>query len=325
MLKRCCISKSSAGKSPSASRFLWTEQQKQERYALLRDTYDPFNKETDPIRKEQYKKSGELWKRKWEPFRSRHHVHLAILENPHFSKLIPKRTTTIPFRFDDQQAASFTASSCRLEGSTITTADVSSLGVSAADATLSPPSALSPKVQEVLSNRTMEEVNEAYYHMLALYFAQDLALKRPTFALSVEEFRHIHSMMMHPFEGKHPGLFRTTPISVNGFHLACFPYAPEVPALVKEALQWMSTANPENEFLHAFDIFLVFAHLHPFHDGNGRMSRLLSALYLAHCGYAPVSLHSVNRSEYLRHVYEAQHLRRSVEFYKWILSTSALG
>jgi Fic family protein len=312
MIRRCIL-KSKAGR---------TAEPKTERYALLREIYTDYNKETDPIRKKQYETSGELWRRKWDPFRSRRREHLEILNNPEFSKLIPKPIqANTPFRIDYKLAAALTASSCRLEGSGITEKGVLSLHVPEDAALLPLDTPFIYYLHEPL--HVSREVKEAFFHMAALYFGQGLTRQRSTFALSADERRRLHSAMMRPFKDICPGQFRTTVISVRGYHLACFPYPPEVPALVNEALDWMWLTNPESQFLHSLDIFLVFAHLHPFQDGNGRMARLLSALYLAHYGYAPAPLLNVKRSDNLNRVYEAQHLGRCAEFYKFILTNSA--
>ncbi len=66
--------------------------------------------------------------------------------------------------------------------------------------------------------------------------------------------------------------------------------------LMTELVEWM-TANLETDDLHpliAVALFIVvFLEIHPFQDGNGRLSRILTTLLLLHAGYTYVPYSSL--------------------------------
>jgi Fic family protein len=70
----------------------------------------------------------------------------------------------------------------------------------------------------------------------------------------------------------------------------------DTPRLMTELVGW-TKANLETEDLHplmAIPLFIVvFLEIHPFQDGNGRLSRILTTLLLLRAGYAYVSYSSL--------------------------------
>lgn len=65
------------------------------------------------------------------------------------------------------------------------------------------------------------------------------------------------------------------------------PSAKKVPLLVKDLLLWLKKAGQEalHPVIIAGILHLEFASIHPFTDGNGRTTRLLTQLYLMQCGW----------------------------------------
>jgi Fic family protein len=79
------------------------------------------------------------------------------------------------------------------------------------------------------------------------------------------------------------------------FHTAT-PF--ETPALMSELVEWTNTQITRKELhpLLVIAIFvIVFLHIHPFQDGNGRLSRALTTLLLLQQGYSYVSYSSFER------------------------------
>ncbi|HKT82279.1 MAG TPA: Fic family protein [Solirubrobacterales bacterium] len=84
---------------------------------------------------------------------------------------------------------------------------------------------------------------------------------------------------------KDPGLWRPDPIGVTGADGSLEyrgPVAEEVPALMAEVIAWLASGEPEDEVI----VRAAMAHLnvisvHPFRDGNGRVSRIIQSLVLA--------------------------------------------
>ncbi len=70
----------------------------------------------------------------------------------------------------------------------------------------------------------------------------------------------------------------------------------DTPRLMEELLDWFNRTTEEKSLhpLLAIGIFIVvFLEIHPFQDGNGRLSRVLTTLLLLRSGYAYVSFSSL--------------------------------
>ncbi|HEY3435404.1 MAG TPA: Fic family protein [Solirubrobacterales bacterium] len=87
---------------------------------------------------------------------------------------------------------------------------------------------------------------------------------------------------------KDPGLWRTGPIGVTGPDGALEyrgPDAENVVPLMDEVLDWLTEDEPEtNVVVKAAMAHLNVTSVHPFRDGNGRISRIVQSLVLARGG-----------------------------------------
>jgi Fic family protein len=63
------------------------------------------------------------------------------------------------------------------------------------------------------------------------------------------------------------------------------PRPEEVAPLIRELVEWLRGKTAVHQVLVAGIAQFQFVHIHPFVDGNGRTSRLLSTLYLYQAGY----------------------------------------
>lgn len=63
------------------------------------------------------------------------------------------------------------------------------------------------------------------------------------------------------------------------------PPAPEVPGLMTELVEWLNAAEGIHPVLKSGAAQFQLVHIHPFRDGNGRTSRLLSTLCLYRDGF----------------------------------------
>lgn len=98
------------------------------------------------------------------------------------------------------------------------------------------------------------------------------------------------------------GEYKEYPNSVLLQNGEVFHYADpiEVPALMRELIDWY---QDEKESLHPIKLAALFHHkfvlIHPFDDGNGRISRLLMNYILMRHGYPPVVIKSAQKDKYL--------------------------
>jgi len=95
-----------------------------------------------------------------------------------------------------------------------------------------------------------------------------------------------------------PGEYRKIEVLISGSKKR-LPKAENVPAKMREFIEW---ANNERNNLHPV-IFAAEAHLklvniHPFTDGNGRVSRLVMNTFLYQDKYFPVSIPVLRKADY---------------------------
>jgi Fic family protein len=84
--------------------------------------------------------------------------------------------------------------------------------------------------------------------------------------------------------------------SVTGETIYTPPAAHDVPILMAELVEWLNQERETHPVIVSGIAQFQFVHIHPFLDGNGRTSRLLSTLYLYRAGYDFKRLFSI--SEY---------------------------
>ncbi len=104
------------------------------------------------------------------------------------------------------------------------------------------------------------------------------------------------------------GEYRQIPIGVHSTPLAVFPYNLEVPACMTRFFQWRAAAHA-SKTLHplilACQATIYFLQIHPFTDGNGRVSRMMMHDYMVRQGYLPVYMIDLQRNDYLQMIRDA--------------------
>ncbi len=103
--------------------------------------------------------------------------------------------------------------------------------------------------------------------------------------------REIHRRLVHDVRGGEadPGNYRTTQNFVANSITREVIYTPpppyDVTPLMQELVDWLRDAGDVHPVLVAGIAQFQLVHIHPFKDGNGRTSRLLSTLCLYRSGY----------------------------------------
>lgn len=113
-----------------------------------------------------------------------------------------------------------------------------------------------------------------------------------------------------------PGRWRSTPVAVtegDGSIAYRAPEAEQLAALMAEVVEWLSGGDEEdNVIVRAAMAHLNVASVHPFRDGNGRVSRIVQSLVLAREGLISPEFSSIeeylgqNTSAYYAALKEAQ-------------------
>ncbi len=170
-------------------------------------------------------------------------------------------------------------SSTRIEGSALSDSDVEKLLANLAIGSL-----VTRDEQEVAGYaETMERIFESFEHI----------------SLTENHIRQLHrDLLLHSDKDeRHRGNYKTTPSNVAAFDAegeligivfeTTTPF--DTPRRMRELLDW-TQATLETRSLHpllVIGIFtVVFLAIHPFQDGNGRLSRILTTLLLLRYGYA---------------------------------------
>jgi Fic family protein len=100
---------------------------------------------------------------------------------------------------------------------------------------------------------------------------------------------------------KDPGLWRTGPVGVTGPDGDLEyrgPRGDEVPGLMAEVVEWLATGDLDADgVVRAAMAHLHVISVHPFQDGNGRVSRIIQSLVLAREGLSSPEFFSIE--EYL--------------------------
>ncbi|MCB9137568.1 MAG: Fic family protein [Caldilineaceae bacterium] len=103
--------------------------------------------------------------------------------------------------------------------------------------------------------------------------------------------REVHKRLVANVRGDRarPGEYRTVQNyvanSITGDIIYTPPPPGDVPDLMHELVQWINQQNDVHPVLTAGIAQFQLVHIHPFIDGNGRTSRLLSTLVLYRAGY----------------------------------------
>ncbi len=110
---------------------------------------------------------------------------------------------------------------------------------------------------------------------------------------------HFEACYFQPRES--PGRWRAGPIGITGSDgglLYVGPHAEDVPALMAETIAWLQEGDlDQHVVVRAAMAHLHVVSIHPFRDGNGRISRILQSLILAREGLVSTEFGSIE--EYL--------------------------
>lgn len=211
-------------------------------------------------------------------------------------------------------------SSTRIEGSKLSDRDVERL--------------LSNLAIQSFDSRDEQEV-AGYAELMDLVFSswRDIPFNE-------NHIKQLHQVLLRHSEkdSRHRGAYKTNSNSVAAFDLSgvqigivfetATPF--DTPRLMAELIEWVNDECEKGEIhpLLIIGIFaVVFLEIHPFQDGNGRLSRVLTTLLLMQAGYAYVpysSLESVielNKEAYYLALRQTQGTIRteSPNWNSWIL------
>jgi Fic family protein len=152
----------------------------------------------------------------------------------------------------------------------------------------------------VPEGKTLREVNEAKNHIDAIKFIENY--KGDLNELFILK---LHSIILKNISERFAGRYRENPVRIFQSNVT-FPDYHKVPQLIKNIIYWYKLNKTK---LHPFELALVFSmklvSIHPFVDGNGRISRLIMNFLLKKKSYPRINVYMKQRSEYLKAVRQA--------------------
>ncbi len=150
------------------------------------------------------------------------------------------------------------------------------------------------------NGKTIREIFEVKNHIKAIEFIK-------SYKKDIDELfiLRLHKIILDNISENFAGRYRENTIRIFGADVR-FPDYQYVPQLVKNLVYWYKK-NKKN--YHPFEIAVIFsmklATIHPFVDGNGRVSRLIMNFLLQKYNYPWINVYNKQRAEYLKAVRRA--------------------
>lgn len=160
--------------------------------------------------------------------------------------------------------------------------------------------------------KPVQDIKEAEAHQKILYeilrFHKDLSL---------QTILHWHKQQFESTKKDIAGRIRQHQVAISGSKFVP-PSAAEVYPLLREFFKWYERSKKK---LHPVElaamVHLKFVTIHPFADGNGRISRLIMNFVLNRQGYPMLNIPYKNRNSYYNTLERSQVKRQDSIFLQW--------
>lgn len=192
----------------------------------------------------------------------------------------------------------FTYNTNRIEGSTLTLRDTANLFKEG----------ISPK------NKPVKDIKEAESHKKL--FSVMIECKKD---LNLNTVLHWHKLLLEDIDKEIAGRIREHQVAIAGTTVQ-LPYPAELNVLLEEFFKWYNKAKDE---LHPVElaalVHLRFVSIHPFTDGNGRISRILMNFILNKNRFPMLDISYSNRSSYYTALERAQKTGKEYIFVQYLI------
>ncbi|KAK2050970.1 fic/DOC family protein [Colletotrichum caudatum] len=306
---------------------------KSARQALLRKIYEPFSKlKKGSLEYDELAKSGKVWEDHFQPHDSQRLGYKSLQQDykgmlAEIDELrelmkpqVPELAKTLVAEYA-HQSVSIEDNPLKI-GDTIAVVDLltSKLFAHIDIASIAADDLTQLALPQLRSGGDESVVNELKNHIVASqWIAESAAARLGTPGMDEAEMRQLAAMTIKGTEseaiyamawgGSVPlGGYRKLPIAVKSNPLRVFPYPAEVPACVNRFFNWRDSQHHSKEIhplILACQMTAYFVHIHPFPDGNGRVSRMLMHDYIVRQGYLPVVMQNLEREDYIRMIEHA--------------------
>lgn len=147
-----------------------------------------------------------------------------------------------------------------------------------------------------IEGKPLRDVYEAVGHAKAYDYLYQLATHK---TLEEEDILELHRLFYQQIDPEHAGKYRAVPVIISG---SKYPVTPpfKIEAEMKKFVSWF---NKQETKLHPVEFAALthkkFVFIHPFIDGNGRLSRLLMNLTLIRNEYSIALIPAILRHAYI--------------------------
>ncbi len=161
----------------------------------------------------------------------------------------------------------------------------------------------------VPEGKTLREIYEAKNHVKALEF-----LKEHKGDLNEELILKLHSIILKNISERFAGVYRKSFVRIAGSTFK-LPIPEKIPQLIRNLIYWYKKNKKDyHQFELAILVSMKFVTIHPFTDGNGRVSRLLMNFLLNKKHYPWINVYKKHRQKYLQAVRKANDENYSMLF-----------
>lgn len=166
-----------------------------------------------------------------------------------------------------------------------------------------------------IAGRPLRDFYETVGHGKAYDFLFTLMGER---RISAADIKAMHRLFYKEIDEENAGTWRKEPVVVSGTDYV-FPHPDELEGRMAELDTWI--ANERGNYhpvTFAALLHLKFVSIHPFIDGNGRVSRLIMNLALIQDGYQLAIIPPVLRAEYTDTIRQYQNKGKPEPFWDFI-------
>lgn len=147
-----------------------------------------------------------------------------------------------------------------------------------------------------IEGKPLRDVYEAVGHAKAYDFLYEISHEVP---LTEEIIKTIHRLFYQQIDTERAGMYRKVPVFISGSQHAVAPIA-EIDKKMQQLVRWYNNQEGKiHPVVLAAELHKRFVYIHPFVDGNGRVSRLLMNLSLMRNDYNIAIIPAICRSEYI--------------------------
>lgn len=162
---------------------------------------------------------------------------------------------------------------------------------------------------------SLREFYEVKNHKAAIDFLEDYSGE-----LTEQLILKIHSFILKDIDPENAGKYRQVQVFIRGSDVV-LPPPSLVPKLMKDFIKWYNSNKKKHHPLELASIASTkFVTIHPFVDGNGRVSRLIMNYLLKKNKYPEINVYLKDRSDYLDCVREANE-KKYAKIVKFLIRT----